>query len=238
MKIEAHRGQPLAENHLESAYVANCWASPDISDLAASKPRRCARLRRDFARYCRIDSRDGNPGTLEKLRICLDSPGLQALVVYRFGSWVNRTIRFKLFRIPLKLIYYVLDKLTIIFWGIHIDEGADIGGGFYIGHCGGVLIGPARIGFDCSIGQQVAIGRRADGVPGVPTLGNRVWVGAGSILFGGITIGEGATIGPLTVVSRNLPPRILVIGNPMKVLRRNYDNSTAIDGANPVVHDD
>lgn len=187
-------------------------------------------IRRDIDRYFHMGC---GTSRLQKIRIILDTPGVQGTLIYRFGSWVIHHVRFPLFRAPLKVVYFFLDKLSIIFWGIHIDPQAEIGGGLYIGHYGGILIGPVRMGEDCNINQQVTMGLRADGVPGVPTIGNRVWIGAGSILFGNIHIGDGVTIGPLTVVSRSLPPRVLVIGNPMRLLRQDYDNSAEIYGKRP-----
>jgi len=187
-------------------------------------------VRQDIQRFILSESSDGKPGFFRAIRIFLDEPGLQAVLVYRFGSWVNRTFRFPLIRIPLKLIYYILDKLCIIFWGIRIDPGANIGGGLYVAHFGGILIGPVRMGCDCNVGPHVIIGRRAGADSGLATIGDRVWIGAGSIIFGGITVGDGVTIGPLTVVGRNLPPKVLVMGNPMRLLRKNYDNSAEIYG--------
>jgi serine O-acetyltransferase len=201
---------------------------PDVEAAGAS--RLFALARRDMERYFRHDSRTGAPGFLEKLGILLGSPGLQSVLVYRLGSWIQRTVRLALLRYPLKALYAVLHKLCIILWGIHIDVRAQIGGGLYIGHFGGVLIGPARLGRDCSLAHQVTIGHRADGAPGAPVLGDRVWVGTGSVIFGSLTIGDGATIGPLTMVARNLPPRSMVLGNPMRVLRTDYDNSFEIYG--------
>jgi serine acetyltransferase len=46
-----------------------------------------------------------------------------------------------------------------------------------------------------------------------------------------VTLGDGATVGPLTVVARSVPPRTLVMGNPMRVVQINYDNSAEIYGA-------
>ncbi len=192
-------------------------------------------LRRDLQRYYSLDSSNGNPGVFEKLRIIIDAPGLQAVAVYRFGSWLNRVVHASLLRLPLKFVYYLLDKLCIIFWGIHIDEHAEIGGGLYIGHFSGVLIGPVRMGCDCNVAHQVTIGRRADGAGGVPTIGDRVWIGVGSVLFGNIHVGDGVTIGPNSVVSRNLPSRVMVMGYPLRVLRRDHDNTATIYGRAPDV---
>ncbi len=204
--------------------------SQEAASPAAARPRTFALVRRDLERYFALDGRGPGASFFEKLRLLLETPGLQAMLVYRFGSWVDRAIRFRPFRLPLSLVHRVLDKLMIICWGIHIEKGARIGGGFYIGHFGGVIIGPAVIGEDCNIGQQVVIGTRADGVSGTPSIGNRVWIGAGSVIFGRIRIGDGATIGPLTVVSRSLPEKVLVIGNPLRLVRENYDNSAEIYG--------
>ena len=188
-------------------------------------------IKRDFGRYASLDGLEGHQGFFENLRVFIESPGMQAVLVYRFGSWINRTVRFRPLRKFLKLIYHLLDKLCIVLWGIHIDDGAEIGGGLYIGHFSGVLIGPVKMGVDCNLAHQVTIGRRGDGRGGVPVLGDRVWIGMGSVIFGGVHIGDGVTIGPLTVVARNLPPGALVSGNPMRLLRKNYDNSMEIYGA-------
>lgn len=212
--------------------VADGGVRPQDARLRESsgEHRLFARVRRDCRRYFDLDSRDGCPRLLEKIRLMLGSPGLHATLVYRFGHWVDATFGFALVRYPLKFLYHALDKLCIICWGIHIDEGAVIDGGLYIGHFGGVLIGPVKMGRDCNISQQVTIGMRADGVPGVPTIGDRVWIGTSSVVFGNIRIGDGVTIGAVTSVSRSLPAGLLVTGNPMRVLRRNYDNSELIYG--------
>jgi len=191
-------------------------------------------IRRDAARYFALDSRNGKPSMGEKIRILFDSPGLQAMLIYRYGAWVNQRVRMRLMRIPLKFVHHVLQKLCIIFWGIYIDDGARIGPGLYIGHFGGIIIGPVHIGRDCNVAHQVTLGQRADGVPGVPTIGDRVWIGVGAIVFGNVRVGDGVTIGPYTVVSRSLPAKLMVIGNPMRVLRKDYDNTASIYGSRPV----
>jgi len=47
-----------------------------------------------------------------------------------------------------------------------------------------------------------------------------VSIGAGSIILGGITIGEGALIGAGSVVTKNIPPNELWLGNPAKFVRK------------------
>jgi maltose O-acetyltransferase len=51
------------------------------------------------------------------------------------------------------------------------------------------------------------------------TIGDRVWVGGGAILLPGITIGENSIIAAGAVVTRDVPPNVVVGGNPARVIR-------------------
>ena len=45
-------------------------------------------------------------------------------------------------------------------------------------------------------------------------------IGAGAIIICGNTIGEGALVGAGAVVTKDVPPKTVVVGNPAKVLRK------------------
>ncbi len=51
------------------------------------------------------------------------------------------------------------------------------------------------------------------------SIGNKVWIGGGSIVLPGISIGEGSTIGAGSVVTKPIPPRVVAAGNPCRVVR-------------------
>ena len=51
------------------------------------------------------------------------------------------------------------------------------------------------------------------------TLGDKCWLGAGVIVCPGVTIGEGAVIGAGSVVTRDIPPYSVAVGNPCRVIR-------------------
>lgn len=51
------------------------------------------------------------------------------------------------------------------------------------------------------------------------TLGHDVWLGHGVIVLPGITIGSGAAIGAGAVVTKDIPPFAVAVGNPARVIR-------------------
>lgn len=51
------------------------------------------------------------------------------------------------------------------------------------------------------------------------TLGHDVWIGHGAIVLAGVSIGTGAAIGAGTIVTKDVPPFAIVVGNPGRILR-------------------
>jgi acetyltransferase-like isoleucine patch superfamily enzyme len=49
------------------------------------------------------------------------------------------------------------------------------------------------------------------------TVGNDVWIGSGAKLLNNITVGHGAVIGAMSVVTRDVPPYAVVAGNPARL---------------------
>lgn len=51
------------------------------------------------------------------------------------------------------------------------------------------------------------------------TIGNEVWIGAGTIICPGVQIGDQVVIGAGSIVTRNIPSRVFAAGNPCKVIK-------------------
>ena len=49
------------------------------------------------------------------------------------------------------------------------------------------------------------------------------WLGAGSIILPGVTIGRKSIVGAGSVVTSNVPPFSVVAGNPAKIIRRLHE---------------
>ena len=114
-------------------------------------------------------------------------------------------------------------RLRHTFWSIitqsDIGLEATLGSGLMLPHPNGVVIHEdARIGDDCMIMQQVTVGMIGDGE--VPTIGNRVYMGAGAKIIGKLVVGDGARIGANAVVVNDVPPNCTAVGVPAKIVER------------------
>lgn len=151
---------------------------------------------------------------LKRIIGCCISPGVHAVVVYRFGRWAKRRNAF--FRIFLDPIYAVLFYIILCAWGIEIPRSAEIGEGLYVGHCGGITISSsAKIGKNVNISQQVTIGVSGQGdKQGVPIIGDDVFIAPGAKIFGKINVGNNVKIGANAVVYKDIPDKAIVVLDP------------------------
>jgi serine O-acetyltransferase len=142
-------------------------------------------------------------------------PGFRYTYIFRKVSLNSR------FSVP-GIFYRLLKRRYRFRYGFEIANDAKIGEGFYLtGHCGPVIIGPVTIGKNCNISHSVTIGRSyRGGILGRPTIGNRVWIGPGSVIVGKITIGSNVLIAPNSFVNFDVPDNSLVIGNPAKIISK------------------
>lgn len=51
------------------------------------------------------------------------------------------------------------------------------------------------------------------------TIGDNVWICTGAIILPGVTIGADCVIGAGSVVTKDIPPKSLAVGNPCRVIR-------------------
>lgn len=106
--------------------------------------------------------------------------------------------------------------------GLEISPSVKIGEGFYIGHPYGITINvDATLGCNVNIHKGCTIGQENRGKrKGVPTIGNRVYLGINSTIAGNITIGDDVFIASNTFVNQDIPSHSIVVGNPCRVIER------------------
>lgn len=183
-------------------------------------------LRADLLRQCA-----GDTSLAKRIRVVRTSYAFRAVFVYRFGRWVESNLRHPLLlpaRCILLAIHTCLRRMMAGLYGIDISRRAVIGKGLYVGHFGGIVVGPCRLGENCSIHQHVRIGADAVDASECPEIGSRVWIGAHARLSGSIAVADGSTISTGAVVTSDVGPRCLIVGDPARVISTNYDNTSLL----------
>ncbi|HJV66215.1 MAG TPA: serine O-acetyltransferase [Geomonas sp.] len=149
--------------------------------------------------------------SLRTLAAGLGSQGLQAVLVYRFFSWLDRQ------RIPSQPLRFFCERFIEVTTGISIPAACRIGKGFRIHHFGGIFFHPTVVlGENCTIYQGVTIGDRG-GSGRAAVIGDHVLIGAGAKIIGEITIGDRCIIGANSVVTRDLPAGTTALGAKCRV---------------------
>ncbi len=57
------------------------------------------------------------------------------------------------------------------------------------------------------------------------TIGNDVWIGTNATILRGVKIGDGAVIGANSIITKDIPPYAIAVGNPAKIVRFRFDDS-------------
>jgi serine O-acetyltransferase len=113
-------------------------------------------------------------------------------------------------RAPLLLAYRPCEVALGAVAGMSLPVHAEIGGGLRLYGTGGILVSPkAHIGRDCDLSHGAVL---AETETGAPWLGDRVHVGAGARILGGVRIGNDARIGACAVVDHDVPDDGVVAG--------------------------
>jgi galactoside O-acetyltransferase len=65
-------------------------------------------------------------------------------------------------------------------------------------------------------------------------IGKNVWLGAGAIILPGVTIGDNSIVGAGSVVTKDVPANVIVVGNPARVLRQITEDDDRFEGGKPI----
>ncbi|MCH6197817.1 sugar O-acetyltransferase [Corynebacterium mastitidis] len=106
---------------------------------------------------------------------------------------------------------------------IHLGEDVFINSGCRFQDQGGITLGDrVLIGHNVVIAtlhHGMAPGDRAHLEPRPVRIASDVWIGAGAIILPGVSVGEHAVVGAGSVVTRDVPARTVVAGNPARPIR-------------------
>ncbi len=92
----------------------------------------------------------------------------------------------------------------------------------------------AVIGKNCTIFQQVTIGSNTlldSALPGIPVIGDNVYIGAGAKIIGGVRVGNHVRIGANCVVVRDVPDNATVVLPAPRVILHQKERDNAFRAA-------
>jgi serine acetyltransferase len=163
-----------------------------------------------------------------RLWLLATSPGLRLILIHRINHWLylKRELggweakSWRLMAIPLSLVRLAIKINT----KSEIEVDSVIENGVYLSDQGNIVCGTQKIGAGTVIGTRVTIGVNHVN-NGRPEIGRKVWIGSDCVIYGTITVGDGATLLPGTVLSKSIPANVVMQGNPARLVLRNFDNS-------------
>ena len=154
-------------------------------------------------------------------------------------AYRNQGFRFmffhRIYNVSNNLILKTFVKIFLRYYcykfGFQIPAKVKIGRGVFFGHFGTVVVNEnAEIGEFCNINHNVTIGRQNRGFrKGSPKIGNKVWIGTGSVIVGNIIINDNVLIAPNSYVNFDVPSNSLVMGNPAKIMSKENPTESYIN---------
>lgn len=169
------------------------------------------RLRRDYAGFLRIFKKQ--PGLGSFLSACL-SPGFIAIVMHRTTHYFYER--------GWTLISDVLYLLSFLATGAEISPASHIGGGMVIFHTAALAIN-GDVGEDVVFTSRVVLGsdgsdRDVGAGPGLPVIGNSVYIGANCLVLGPRRVGDQSVLYANCLVTRDVPAKGRMFGIPARVI--------------------
>lgn len=120
----------------------------------------------------------------------------------------------------------LLHRLSQQLGGFDIEWTTQVGPGLALTHGWAMVISPGSvIGANVTLFHGVTLGRRdrtgPDGTlqAGYPIIEDEVWIGPHAVIVGGVRIGRGSRIGAGALVTEDIPPYSVVMGNPGRIVR-------------------
>jgi serine O-acetyltransferase len=187
-----------------------------------NKPRTadaCIARRSRWWRLLYLDYRRYRAAGRPALATIFLTQGFWASIVYRLSHAFVGALPEGVLQTLARAAAALAQKAVEIFTGICIPRDCEIGAGLYLPSFGGIILSHGSIGENCTIEHNVTLGIAGKGEErGRPTIGDRVFVGAHSMIVGKITIGDDAVIFPGSIVTRPVPPRAVVMGHPARIV--------------------
>ena len=146
-----------------------------------------------------------------------NTKGTIFLIFFRLSAFFCRNTFLRFFGFPFRLLYKIIFQWIL---GYDIPDRTKIGRQFNVYHGQGLVIGAdVIIGDNVVVRQNTTIGNAYPG-GGSPIIEDNVDIGANAVLVGDIRIGRNSIIGAGSIVVKDVPPNVIVVGNPARIISK------------------
>ncbi|HUI40867.1 MAG TPA: hypothetical protein VL523_02745 [Terriglobia bacterium] len=139
--------------------------------------------------------------------------GVWPIVVYRFGHWA-RKVRVPVVGQLIRLLAVLARQATMMWTGVFIHPGAEIGPGLVVHTWLGIFVGTTKIGANCTLSTGVLITHATRSV------GDNVYFGAGAKVIADTKIGNNVVIMPNSLIMVDVPDNTTIAGVPARIKLR------------------
>lgn len=172
-------------------------------------------LRADIECYQRFMGYTGPVSTLRLVGSCFN-PRMAPVVLIRLAEFFHER--------RLGVVAKLFTMANVAIFGIESSPQVRIGGGLFLPHTVGTVLGAESIGDNVTILQGVTLGTaepdKGFTVSLRPVIGNNVVIGAGAKVIGRVTVGDHAKVGANAVVLQDVPPYAIAVGVPARIILR------------------
>lgn len=167
----------------------------------------------------------GNVSKKNLLYLAYSDVGFQYVAWFRFTMFLRTQKKHHLRTFIAGKLY----KKKGYLYGFSIPIGTSIGEGLRIAHYSGVVLAQATtIGKNCTLHQNVTLGRTFGVDGGCPIIGDNVIIFPGAIVVGNVQIANNVIVAPNAVVTKSVPENEVVGGIPAKTISKD-SHSTILD---------
>ena len=176
------------------------------------------KLRFDIERFRQMRGDLGHMSSIQLFASCFN-PRMVPVVLIRLSEFFYKR--------RLVVLSKLFSMLNVVVFGLEVSPRVSIGGGLFLPHTVGTVLGAAKIGENCTIMQGVTLGADDTDLDFTaskrPVIGSNVLIGAGAKVIGGVMIGDHAKVGANAVVLQDVPAHALAVGVPAVIKTRKAD---------------
>lgn len=185
-------------------------------------------LTRDISAYHQRRWPDRPIRLASSIWLMTSSPGLQLMLLHRLVNGIHAKRQadprsqwlWRALLLPLALPKWAIQARS----KSEMPNDIQIESGVFFADQGHIIFGAKKTGAGTVISSCVTIGIGLFD-KGYPEIGRNVWIGPNCIVYGAISIGDGATLLPGTVLTKSIPAGVVMQGNPARLVSRNFNNA-------------